>query len=415
MERELVIRAQAGDHVAFSTIAATSIGRLTATARLILHDEYRAQDAVQEALVDASGGDIYVGDPATGETTAIVTGPDNDWGPIFSPDGSRIAFVRSHPPVDYRGGWDPVGTSDIVVVGPDGSDPRVITLQRQVALRVLGWTPDSAYVLASLQQGGGGADWVYVESAFDAARADEPRDIREVLRDHPTDVRPPNGDRSLIVSEADHATLEAGDADGAGRTVLFERSDLEAVIDPSRVDALMGPYIWWASWSPDGSNIALVVGAPFEGPCGVGQGGFEACMSSWTLVMNADGRDLRRVVGDPITASPDVFVTEQDPVWSPDSSRIVFDRMLTRRSGETTCCSIVVADVATGAHRVIDVPGYEGAPGADARTWSPDGRSLLVTDYRLSRSTTIDVETGRATDLPWRAGLAPSWQRVAPD
>jgi RNA polymerase sigma-70 factor, ECF subfamily len=53
MDRRLVVRAQEGDHDAFSQIAASSIGRLTAVARLILHDEYRAQDAVQDALVDA--------------------------------------------------------------------------------------------------------------------------------------------------------------------------------------------------------------------------------------------------------------------------------------------------------------------------------------------------------------------------
>lgn len=53
MDRRLVVRAQEGDHDAFSEIAASSIGRLTAVARLILHDEYRAQDAVQDALVDA--------------------------------------------------------------------------------------------------------------------------------------------------------------------------------------------------------------------------------------------------------------------------------------------------------------------------------------------------------------------------
>ena len=41
-----------------------------------------------------SDGDIYVGDPATGETTAIVRDPAVDSSPIFSPDGTLIAFVR---------------------------------------------------------------------------------------------------------------------------------------------------------------------------------------------------------------------------------------------------------------------------------------------------------------------------------
>lgn len=63
MDRDLVARAQQGSREAFSEIAGQSIGRLTATARLILHDEYRAQDAVQESLVDAWRGIRALRDP----------------------------------------------------------------------------------------------------------------------------------------------------------------------------------------------------------------------------------------------------------------------------------------------------------------------------------------------------------------
>jgi RNA polymerase sigma-70 factor (ECF subfamily) len=51
--RELVIRARAGDRDAFSELVAQSLGRLTAVARMILRDEYAAQDAVQEAFIEA--------------------------------------------------------------------------------------------------------------------------------------------------------------------------------------------------------------------------------------------------------------------------------------------------------------------------------------------------------------------------
>ena len=53
MPRDLVERAMAGDHDAFSELARASIGRLYATARLILRDDGRAEDATQEALVAA--------------------------------------------------------------------------------------------------------------------------------------------------------------------------------------------------------------------------------------------------------------------------------------------------------------------------------------------------------------------------
>jgi RNA polymerase sigma-70 factor (ECF subfamily) len=51
MQHELVARAQAGDHEAFSVLARASLPRLYAIATLILRDRDRAQDAVQEALV----------------------------------------------------------------------------------------------------------------------------------------------------------------------------------------------------------------------------------------------------------------------------------------------------------------------------------------------------------------------------
>jgi len=51
MQRDLVARAQAGDHDAFSVLVRASFPRLIGAARIILRDQDRAQDAVQEALV----------------------------------------------------------------------------------------------------------------------------------------------------------------------------------------------------------------------------------------------------------------------------------------------------------------------------------------------------------------------------
>jgi RNA polymerase sigma-70 factor (ECF subfamily) len=53
MSTDLVRRAQAGDHDAFAALAAAAIARLHRTARLILRDDERAGDAVQDALLQA--------------------------------------------------------------------------------------------------------------------------------------------------------------------------------------------------------------------------------------------------------------------------------------------------------------------------------------------------------------------------
>ncbi len=53
MDGDLVRRAQTGDHEAFTALASAAISRLHRTARLILRDDDRASDAVQDALTTA--------------------------------------------------------------------------------------------------------------------------------------------------------------------------------------------------------------------------------------------------------------------------------------------------------------------------------------------------------------------------
>ena len=53
MQVGLVERARSGDHEAFSVLVRASVPRLLGAATLILRDQDRAQDAVQEALVQA--------------------------------------------------------------------------------------------------------------------------------------------------------------------------------------------------------------------------------------------------------------------------------------------------------------------------------------------------------------------------
>ena len=53
MQRDLVERAMVGDREAFTELGGLWIDRLYATARLILRDGDRAQDATQEALIAA--------------------------------------------------------------------------------------------------------------------------------------------------------------------------------------------------------------------------------------------------------------------------------------------------------------------------------------------------------------------------
>jgi RNA polymerase sigma-70 factor (ECF subfamily) len=53
LQRDLVLRARTGDHEAFGDLATAALSRLHRTARLVLRDDDRASDAVQDALMRA--------------------------------------------------------------------------------------------------------------------------------------------------------------------------------------------------------------------------------------------------------------------------------------------------------------------------------------------------------------------------
>jgi hypothetical protein len=61
----------------------------------------------------AADGDIYTADPVTGTATAIVTGPRIDRSPIFSHDGTHVAFLR-------ESGTISAGPFELAVVDRDG-------------------------------------------------------------------------------------------------------------------------------------------------------------------------------------------------------------------------------------------------------------------------------------------------------
>ena len=64
MDHGTIVRAQGGDHAAFSLLVEATVARLHRVARLILRDDERASDAVQDALTQAWLDIRAVRDPA---------------------------------------------------------------------------------------------------------------------------------------------------------------------------------------------------------------------------------------------------------------------------------------------------------------------------------------------------------------
>jgi tricorn protease len=81
------------------------------------------------------GGDIWIASREGGDAHRLVTGMDLESRPIFSPDGSLVAF---------SGEYD--GNVDVYVVPASGGEPRRLTWHPDPDVAV-GWSPDGKEVL----------------------------------------------------------------------------------------------------------------------------------------------------------------------------------------------------------------------------------------------------------------------------
>ena len=111
------------------------------------------------SLVSDSGVSSRQGRPSialvslTDSSAHLVTFPSpgfSDWSPAFSPDGKRIAFVRSSGP----GSLD-----DLYVVDATGGEPKRLTFDTRNIDDAPAWTPDGRGIVFSSARGGLSSLW----------------------------------------------------------------------------------------------------------------------------------------------------------------------------------------------------------------------------------------------------------------
>jgi TolB protein len=235
---------------------------------------------------------VACGDLAEATQVTDVSARDSAY-PVWSPDGSRIAFDsnRDDPNPD-----DDTAVNDVFTMEPDGSG--VIRLTDGVGTSTdPAYSPVGSLIAFASDRGRYPAkQGIYVMNAADGSR------VRRVTSLPPAaslDYAPrfsPDGTQLVFTRDVDEA---AGDA--ALYVVNLDGSGLRK-ITPGDF------YPGDADWSPDGTRIVFEASDP-QSPFG----------GVW--IVGSDGSGLRNVSA---TAS-DVSAQDgfADPVWSPDGSLIL--------------------------------------------------------------------------------------------
>jgi hypothetical protein len=314
-------------------------------------------------------GDLYVGDPVTGESRLLVGDPGIDSAPSYSPDGTQVAFLRA---VEGR-----AASFNIYAINADGSNSRKVTPVPISADTWANWMPDSKR-LATISDGR--------LELLDVDGNEAPFRPAPDLNVDSLAFRPPDGQEIAVRAIVDgRYGVYAIKADGGGRRTILEPT----------VPLDMDMHALTMVYSVDGARLF------YQSHALEGEGFSGGCCQLW--VVNADGTDAHRFEGANSGAWSGV------PSVSPDGRWVSYWSVL----GNSGNLQVRVAP-ADGSGPSIAT----GPPMSDFYpwVWSPDSSKLLLflDDGSSSTAYLLDPEGGSYSNVPWESGPGLDWQRLAP-
>jgi Tol biopolymer transport system component len=318
-------------------------------------------------------GDLYVANPETGETRLLVGGPEIDSSPGYSPDGTRVAFLR-----DVEGRPDFV---DYVVVNADGSDLRTVTKSPKPREAWANWMPDGRRLaIVNAGSGPGRLELLDVDNNTSVHLAPD-LDVGASVA-----FRPPDGEELAVRATVDGKYgVYAVQADGSGYRPILE-PDVPLDMDFHALNM---------AYSPDGERLF------YQSYSRSWDGQTDGCCQLW--VVNADGTNPQRFesVGEAAWTGL--------PTVSPDGRWVSYWSVL----GNSGNLQIRVAPAdGSGASIATGPTMSEFYPWI----WSPDSSKILMflEDGSSTSAYLIDPEGGPYEQVPWKSGSGIDWQRLAP-
>lgn len=364
-------------------------------------------DGKSLAIMDSQSGDLAIRDIETGQMRRLTK--KGSWATAemflfgqWSPDGKKIAY-----------GWfNKDNTSDLRLVGVDGSEPRILFDDKDCEILPTGWSPDGRFILAVVRIKRADFQVVLVSAADGSVQIlkTSPNPIGSMMMGFSPDGKyiaydalqkeKASENDIFLLSRDGKQEIRLADHPGQDKFLGWVPNSNAILFASDRAVSMDVWMIRVADGKPLGEPVLIKKDMGNIQPLGItAKGSFFYGIGTYMVDIYEAGVDLDKgaVVDPPKKLNQKFFGPIYYPKWSPDGKSLAYlaER---RETGKPSAFFIRVRPDQQEEERLIPIQ-ISSNWGLD---WSSDGRSLfaLVEDRNGRRGLfRIDPQTGGLTLL----------------